>query len=88
MAQADQHVLSPQAERIQQGQPIGLVTLRGLQSMADLAAGRLLPRAESWYTGANIPGKPRQLLHHLGVQEYLAHCRESSENGYKGFELR
>jgi cyclohexanone monooxygenase len=42
------------------------------EHMADLAAGTLLPRAESWYMGANIPGKPRQLLHHLGVQEYLA----------------
>jgi cyclohexanone monooxygenase len=58
------------------------------EHMADLAAGTLLPRAESWYMGANIPGKPRQLLHHLGVQEYLAFCQESAENGYSGFELR
>jgi len=58
------------------------------QHMADLAAGTLLPQADSWYMGANIPGKPRQLLHHLGVQEYLAFCRESAENGYSGFELR
>ena len=58
------------------------------QHMADLAAGTLLPLAESWYMGANIPGKPRQLLHHLGVQEYLAFCRESAENRYSGFELR
>jgi len=58
------------------------------QHMADLAAGTLLPLAESWYMGANIPGKHRQLLHHLGVQEYLAFCRESAENRYSGFELR
>jgi cyclohexanone monooxygenase len=58
------------------------------QHMADLAAGTLLPQADSWYMGANIPGKPRQLLHHLGVQEYLAFCRGSAENGYSGFELR
>jgi cyclohexanone monooxygenase len=57
------------------------------QHMADLAAGTLLPLADSWYMGANIPGKPRQLLHHLGLQEYLAFCRESAENGYSGFEL-
>jgi len=56
--------------------------------MADLAAGTLLPQADSWYMGANIPGKPRQLLHHLGVQEYRAFCRESAENGYSGFALR
>ena len=58
------------------------------QHMADLAAGTLLPQAESWYMGANIPGKPRQLLHHLGVQEYLAACRESAAKGYAGFALR
>jgi len=58
------------------------------QHMAELAEGTLLPKAESWYMGANIPGKPRQLLHHLGVQVYLAHCRESAANGYAGFELR
>jgi cyclohexanone monooxygenase len=56
--------------------------------MAELAAGSLLSQADSWYMGANVPGKPRQLLHHLGVQEYLAFCRESAENGYSGFELR
>ena len=58
------------------------------QHMAELAESTLLPLAESWYMGANIPGKRRQLLHHIGVQEYLAFCRESAENGYSGFELR
>jgi cyclohexanone monooxygenase len=57
------------------------------QHMADLASGTLLPEAESWYMGANIPGKPRQLLHHPGLQLYLAYCRESAENGYSGLVL-
>src|SRR5262249_13724836 len=57
------------------------------EQLAGLAARTLLPLAESWYMGANIPGKPRQLLHHNGLQEYLACCRESAENGYAGFEL-
>ena len=46
------------------------------QHMASLAEGTLLPLAE-----------PRQLLHYLGLQNYLALCRESAENGYSGFEL-
>jgi cyclohexanone monooxygenase len=58
------------------------------QHMAELAAGTLLPLADSWYMGANVPGKPRQLLHHLGLQEYLAFCKESAEHGYSGFELQ
>ena len=56
--------------------------------MEELAQGTLLPQADSWYMGANIPGKPRQLLHHVGVQDYMAFCRESAEKGYSGFELR
>jgi cyclohexanone monooxygenase len=57
------------------------------QHMADLAAATLLPLADSWYMGANVPGKPRQLLHHPGLQLYLAFCNESAQNGYAGFEL-
>lgn len=55
--------------------------------MEELAAGTLLPFADSWYMGANVPGKKRQLLHHVGLQDYLAFCRESAESGYSGFEL-
>ena len=47
----------------------------------------MLPLADSWYMGANIPGKHRQLLNYPGLQEYLAFCRESAENGYSGFKL-
>ncbi len=56
--------------------------------MEDVAARTLLPLADSWYLGANIPGKPRQLLHHIGVQEYLSYCAQSAADGYSGFELR
>jgi cation diffusion facilitator CzcD-associated flavoprotein CzcO len=58
------------------------------EHMALLAESTLLPLAESWYMGANIPGKPRQLLHYLGVPIYREFCRESAENRYSGFELR
>ena len=57
------------------------------QHMQDVADGSLLPMADSWYMGANIPGKRRQLLFHLGVTEYMEHCAESAAKGYGGFEL-
>jgi cation diffusion facilitator CzcD-associated flavoprotein CzcO len=57
------------------------------QHMDDVAARSLLPLADSWYMGANIPGKPRQLLHHPGVQEYLAFCNDSAARGYAGFAI-
>jgi len=57
------------------------------QRLEDIAAMTLLPLADSWYMGANIPGKPKKLLYFPVTQEYVALCRESSEKGYAGFEL-
>ena len=46
----------------------------------------LFPRADSWYMGANIPGKPREMLNWPGgLQMYLSACRSSAERGYEGF---
>jgi len=55
--------------------------------MNELADATLLPQADSWYMGANIPGKPRQLLHHSGVQSYLRYCAECKSNDYAGFDV-
>ena len=55
--------------------------------MAELADDTLLPHARSWYMGANIPGKPIQLLHYFGAIDYMEHCRESARNNYSGFVL-
>jgi len=48
----------------------------------------LMPLADSWYMGANIPGKQRQMLFYMGSTAYMAHCNESAETGYAGFKLR
>jgi cyclohexanone monooxygenase len=48
----------------------------------------LYPRADSWYTGANIPGKPRVLLPYLGgFATYRRRCDEVATRGYEGFRL-
>jgi cyclohexanone monooxygenase len=50
----------------------------------------LMPRANSWYMGANIPGKPRTFLPYLGpegVGGYRRKCDEVAAKGYEGFEL-
>jgi hypothetical protein len=53
-----------------------------------IAEMTLFPRADSWYMGANIPGKPREMLNWPGgLQLYLAACREAAAAGYRGFEL-
>jgi cation diffusion facilitator CzcD-associated flavoprotein CzcO len=54
----------------------------------ELAEATLFPRADSWYLGANIPGKPREMLSFTGgLPAYLEKCRESAERGYEGFAL-
>jgi cyclohexanone monooxygenase len=54
----------------------------------ELADASLFPRADSWYLGANIPGKRREILSYSGgLPAYLAKCRESAERGYEGFAL-
>ena len=53
-----------------------------------LAEGTLFPRADSWYLGANIPGKPREILAFAGgLPAYMAKIRESAELGYEGFAI-
>jgi len=48
----------------------------------------LYPRANSWYMGANVPGKPRVLLPYVGgVGEYRRECDEIVERDYAGFVL-
>jgi cation diffusion facilitator CzcD-associated flavoprotein CzcO len=53
-----------------------------------LADATLFPRADSWYLGANIPGKPREMLSFAGgLSTYMAKCNESAERGYEGFTI-
>jgi cyclohexanone monooxygenase len=49
----------------------------------------LLPKTNSWYVGANVPGKPRSFSVYLGgFNVYTARCREVAENGYEGFVMQ
>jgi len=48
----------------------------------------LTPTAHSWYTGDNIPGKPRMFMVYLGgAPRYRKICNDIAANGYKGFVL-
>jgi cation diffusion facilitator CzcD-associated flavoprotein CzcO len=53
-----------------------------------VANGTLYPLANSWYLGANVPGKPRRFMPYLGgVGVYRAKCDEVAKAGYSGFAL-
>lgn len=53
-----------------------------------VANATLYGRANSWYAGANVPGKPRVFAPYVGgVGNYRARCDEVAANGYTGFIL-
>ncbi|MGN5237926.1 MULTISPECIES: NAD(P)-binding domain-containing protein [unclassified Rhodococcus (in: high G+C Gram-positive bacteria)] len=56
--------------------------------LAERADRTLFPRADSWYTGANIPGKPRGFMLFIGgFASYREICARVAETGYDGFDL-
>jgi cation diffusion facilitator CzcD-associated flavoprotein CzcO len=54
----------------------------------EIADRTLMARAASWYTGANIPGKPRRLLPYAGgVGRFREICDAVADRGYPGFRF-
>jgi len=52
------------------------------------AEATLFPKANSWYMGANVPGKPRVFMLFIGgFAAYLDICAEVANAGYNGFAL-
>ncbi len=61
-----------------------------IEHVNTIANGTMLtaPSCNSWYLGANIPGKPRIFMPYVGgVGTYRHKCDEVAANGYEGFEL-
>jgi cation diffusion facilitator CzcD-associated flavoprotein CzcO len=59
-----------------------------VQHVADVGSFTLFPMADSWYMGANVPGKPRVFLPYIGgVGEFRKKCDEVAAGGYEGFTL-
>jgi cation diffusion facilitator CzcD-associated flavoprotein CzcO len=56
-----------------------------VQAVADTT---LFPKANSWYVGANIPGKKRVFMPYVGgFGPYDQLCKDIALNGYQGFVL-
>ena len=53
----------------------------------EVAGQTLLTTCNSWYLGANIPGKPRVFMPYIGFPAYVDKCTEVVLNGYQGFIL-
>jgi cyclohexanone monooxygenase len=81
---------------------LGFMRARGLATMEaeraaeetwiahvnEVAHGTLYPQANSWYMGANIPGKPRVFMPYIGgVGVYRQICNDVAAKGYEGFVM-
>jgi cyclohexanone monooxygenase len=54
----------------------------------EVAHGTLYPQANSWYMGANIPGKPQIFMPYIGgVAVYRQICNDVAAKGYEGFAM-
>lgn len=51
----------------------------------DVASFTLFPTCNSWYLGANVPGKPRVFMPLLGFPPYVEQCAAVVADGYRGF---
>jgi cation diffusion facilitator CzcD-associated flavoprotein CzcO len=54
--------------------------------VAEVGGYTLFPKADSWYMGANVPGKKRVLLAYIGgFSNYVGKCSAVAARDYEGF---
>jgi cation diffusion facilitator CzcD-associated flavoprotein CzcO len=59
-----------------------------VEHVGEIAELTLYPKADSWYMGANVPGKPRVMLAYIGgADAYRTRCDEVALTGYEGFSV-
>lgn len=60
-----------------------------MQKVTTLGSLSLYPTANTWYTGANVPGKARTFPVYIGgLGRYREICSDAAASGYSGFTLR
>ena len=77
-----------QAHRLATIETTGEAESAWVAHVAEVADTTLYPLANSWYMGANVPGKPRVFLPYVGgFNAYVEACDAIVANGYEGFEM-
>ena len=85
IADAIAHLARHQLDRIE---PTPKAESDWVQYVNQVADSTLYPLANSWYMGANIPGKPRVFMPYVGgFDRYKKRCDEVAAKGYEGFAL-
>jgi cyclohexanone monooxygenase len=61
---------------------------RWVDHVNEVASLTLFPTANSWYMGANVPGKPRVFMPYIGgLPRYTKTCNDVAADDYRGFTL-
>jgi cyclohexanone monooxygenase len=85
IAGAIDHLGKHQLDRIE---PQAKAEAEWVEHVNAVADSTLYPLANSWYMGANIPGKPRVFMPYVGgFDRYRKHCDAIAAKGYEGFTL-
>jgi cyclohexanone monooxygenase len=85
IAGAIDHLAARQLDRIEPTPEAEMDWVHHVNAVAD---STLYPLANSWYMGANIPGKPRVFMPYVGgFDRYKKRCDEVAAKGYEGFTL-
>jgi cyclohexanone monooxygenase len=85
IADAIDHLGKHQLDRIA---PTAQAETEWVAHVNTVADGTLYPLANSWYMGANIPGKPRVFMPYVGgFDRYKKHCDAIAAGGYEVFTL-
>lgn len=95
MVSIEQHVewISDCVDYLRRNEIVAIEATRAAQDawvdhVTEVGNYTLYPLANSWYVGANIPGKPRVFMPYIGgVGPYRKHCDEIAAKGYEGFAL-
>ncbi|MCB9943089.1 MAG: NAD(P)/FAD-dependent oxidoreductase [Geminicoccaceae bacterium] len=58
-----------------------------VEHVREVAGRTLYPTCNSWYLGANIPGKPRVFMPYVGCPPYREICDRVAAEGYRGFRI-
>src|SRR5262245_66259837 len=76
------------AQRLDVVEPTPIAEAGWVRHVNDCGDITLFPTANSWYMGANVPGKPRVFLPYVGgVDVYRKACDSAVEQDFLGFAL-
>jgi cyclohexanone monooxygenase len=82
------HIAFLRRQGLERSEATGSAQADWMQHVDEVAHKTLFPTADSWYSGANVPGKSRRFLPYVGgVGNFRRTCDEIASDGYRGFRL-